>query len=590
MRRTSLRLVAPGYRRMRDIAALLEKDSPSPPLPRRRVRWSARVLNRSARFVVTQVYFVGGLLAFSFAMTLGLIFLAGQGQDDTATQRSAQLAKAAIRQAQTRLGEVVLDYSLSDAPLEHLEQAFDPVWAQRHYGGDLAGAFGVSTVFVIDGNDRTLYRFEGGRRQSGVDAYAVASGGLQQLVERARHPANAGAPVETGIVRIDGEPHLVAVASLIPESDAGWDSFSTTLGDSGGPVLVMAQQLAGPLLKRIATDYLLDDALATVEHPGGSRIGLQLFAEDGSPAGVLSWHQELPSRGFLVAILPPILVVIICIALLGFFLLKGITASTGTLQLAKERAQAADRSKTEFLANMSHELRTPLNAVIGFSETMRMELFGRLGHDKYRDYAGAIHESGSHLLEVINDILDLSKIEAGKFQIEESRLAIDEIVNAALRMVEERAAEATVKMQVRLPEPPRDLLADGRALKRILLNLLSNAIKFTPAGGRVSVTARVAEDGAFELIIADTGIGIAKEHLAMVMEPFMQVESAFRRKNAGTGLGLPLVRSLTELHGGTVALVSQLNRGTKVTVRLPAARLLLPEASAPAPVVKAVAA
>jgi signal transduction histidine kinase len=572
---------------MKDIAALPHKDGAS---PRRRLRWRGGVLNRGARFVVTQVYFVGGLLAFSFAMTLGLIFLAGQEQDATATQRSVQLAKAAVRQAQTRLGEVALDASLSDDPLAHVAQVFDPEWVKRRYGSDVAGAIGVASAVILDGNDRVLYRFEPSGRQTGSNP-PVITPGLQQLVERARAPAAAENPVETGVVRIDGEPHIVAAAALVPETEIGWERFSAALGARGGPVLVMAQRLAGPLLQRIATDYLLDDALATAEHPGSDRIGLQLFAADGTPAGVLSWRQESPSRDFFVTILPPILVVIGCIALLGTFLLKGITASTGALQMAKERAQAADRSKTEFLANMSHELRTPLNAVIGFSETMRMELFGRLGHDKYRDYAGAIHESGSHLLEVINDILDLSKIEAGKFQLEETRVALDDTVNAALRMVADRAAEAMVKLQLRLPEPSCELLVDGRALKRILLNLLSNAIKFTPAGGRISVAARVCEDGTFELLVADTGIGIAKEHLAMVMEPFMQVESAFRRKNAGTGLGLPLVRSLTELHGGTVALTSQLNCGTKVQVRLPAGRVLPAQAPATAPalVTKAVA-
>jgi signal transduction histidine kinase len=570
------------------------KESPAAPLqkvPRQPswwVRGTARLLRSSSRFVTTQVYVVGGLLALSFALTLALIFLAGQQQDDAASRKSADLANAGLRQMLDQLGALAAGYGQSGAPLERTQGSFDPVPSPPGAGGDVSQRLGAVTVFLVDGYGRTLHHFQDGRPRMGTDAFAIVPG-LAPLVERAQRATGEGAAAATAITRLGGELQLVAAAPLLPAGEGGWSRFAGASDERAGPVVALAEPLSPERLRAMAADYLLDDLAITSDPPESGRASLPLKAADGGALGYLSWRQELPSRGFLMTILPPILAVIGSIALLGGFLLKGITASTAALQRAKERAQAADRSKTEFLANMSHELRTPLNAVIGFSETMKMELFGRLGHDKYRDYAGAIYDSGSHLLEVINDILDLSKIEAGKFEIEEDRVDVSEVVGAALRMVETRAEEAGVRLQVRLPQPPRRMLADGRAVKRILLNLLSNAIKFTPAGGQVTVAARVVDEAGYELSVEDTGIGIALEHQALVMQPFVQVESAFRRRTAGTGLGLPLVKSLTELHGGTVTLASEPNHGTLVTVRMPWSRVLPVETAMPGPALSAVA-
>ena len=233
----------------------------------------------------------------------------------------------------------------------------------------------------------------------------------------------------------------------------------------------------------------------------------------------------------------------------------------------KTRAEEANQAKSKFLANISHELRTPLNAIIGFSEIMESGMFGPLGAEKYHEYCSDIRGSGQYLLEVINDILDMSKIEAGRIRLDFEDLSIDTLLNEAMRVVAARAQNKQLQLSARI-SPELRLRADRRALKQIALNLLSNAVKFTPVGGRVTVRGR-ATDHCITLAIADTGIGIAKDALARLGRPFEQVESQLTKSHQGSGLGLAISKSLVELHGGRMRIRSTLGKGTLVVVRLP---------------------
>lgn len=233
----------------------------------------------------------------------------------------------------------------------------------------------------------------------------------------------------------------------------------------------------------------------------------------------------------------------------------------------KTRAEAANRSKSEFLANMSHELRTPLNAIIGFSEMMETGLFGPLGSPKYTEYAHDIHSSGQHLLELINDILDMSKIEAGRMTLEKQPTDLSTVIEESLRLVSGRAEIASVKVVNEVGALPK-VEADKRAIKQVMLNLLSNAIKFTPAGGTISVKGG-ADGAVVRLAVEDTGIGIPAHALPKIGRPFEQVESQHSKKHKGTGLGLALSRSLVELHGGSLSIESTEGVGTRVTFTLP---------------------
>jgi two-component system cell cycle sensor histidine kinase PleC len=236
----------------------------------------------------------------------------------------------------------------------------------------------------------------------------------------------------------------------------------------------------------------------------------------------------------------------------------------------KTRAEAANRAKSEFLANMSHELRTPLNAINGFSEIMANELFGPIGDARYKEYARDIFNSGQHLLAVINDILDMAKIEAGKLKLQYERVAVAEVVEDALRLMRGRAEAGGLEVTVSLQDLPR-IEADPRALKQVLLNLLSNAVKFTPRGGGISIKGeRIG--GYVRLTVRDTGIGIAAQDLARLARPFEQVETQHAKTTQGTGLGLALTRSLIELHGGRLELASEPGRGTSAAVAMPVHR------------------
>ena len=233
----------------------------------------------------------------------------------------------------------------------------------------------------------------------------------------------------------------------------------------------------------------------------------------------------------------------------------------------KSEAESASKAKSDFLANISHELRTPLNAILGFSEIMQSGLFGPLGSEKYAEYVGDIRESGKYLLDVISDILDMSKIEAGRFMISRETIDIDKVVMDAMRVITPRAEEKAIALRAEAACGVA-VEVDRRALKQILLNLLSNAVKFTPAGGRVTVRSR-AVGGAINLYIEDTGIGISKDAVERLGRPFEQVENQFSKSHKGSGLGLAIAKSLAELHGGSMRIRSTVGVGTVVLIRLP---------------------
>ncbi len=232
-------------------------------------------------------------------------------------------------------------------------------------------------------------------------------------------------------------------------------------------------------------------------------------------------------------------------------------------------AEAANASKTAFLANMSHELRTPLNAILGFSEIISQECFGAVGNARYKDYAGDIHSSGAHLLSLINDLLDIAKIEAGRMEISPNPLDAQRTFEIALKLIGFKAGEKGQQLVIQVEPGTPPLYADERALKQMLINLVSNAVKFTPQGGRIDVIASMAKGGGFQILVRDNGPGIPAERLATIFTPFNQVDNRYDRQAGGTGLGLALVRGLAELHGGRAWLESEQGAGCSAYIVLP---------------------
>ncbi len=250
-----------------------------------------------------------------------------------------------------------------------------------------------------------------------------------------------------------------------------------------------------------------------------------------------------------------------------------------SLLFAKDQAEMASRAKSEFLAHMSHELRTPLNCVIGFSQILMEEMFGPLGGDNYRGYAKDINIAGNHLLSLISDILDISKIEAGELELTDERVDVGGMMVSCMKMMRERADAGGIIISIEFAHDLPDVLADELRVKQIILNLLSNAIKFTPARGRVTAGASIADDGGVVLRVSDTGVGIPPDEIERVLSPFEQVRDHHMLSHEGTGLGLFLSKALAEMHGGRLVLKSDQGEGTEVAVYLPPERTLISERS-----------
>ena len=312
-----------------------------------------------------------------------------------------------------------------------------------------------------------------------------------------------------------------------------------------------AGALAGRKLVDAATPETAPALLAAIARAGRGSVAEAQFAPAGDPDGwaIAVLRARTPTR-------------LVGVILDG----RDRRGRERELERAREAAESQNAGKSRFLANMSHELRTPLNAIMGFSDIMRQRLFGPLS-DRYAEYAELMHESGSHLLELINDLLDMSKIEADRYELALEEFDLREAVSAVLRLMRGQADRAGVQLRGLLPREPLDGNADRRAIKQIVLNLISNALKFTPQGGAVTVTTRAA-GATLEIVVADNGVGISAEDIVRLGNPYEQAGGAEQR-SGGTGLGLSLVRAFARLHGGEMVIESELGAGTSVTIRLP---------------------
>ncbi len=342
------------------------------------------------------------------------------------------------------------------------------------------------------------------------------------------------------------------------------DAFARMVGYASGRDLIANNADIGPnsgihpddlplILERVRRRMAGEEAISQYEfrmmHRDGGFVWVHTLATrvdwDGQPAS-LSWMTDITARKRMEE----------------------------ELVKSKEAAEFANRTKTEFLANMSHELRTPLNAIIGFAEVIKGEMFGPVGLPKYIDYASDIHTSGQHLLDLINDILDLSKLEAGKLELRESDVSLPHIVDYCQALVREKAETGGVTLITEMPKDVPHIFGDERALKQVLLNFLSNAVKFTPKGGKVTSRVAYKPEEGLSVSVSDTGIGMSPSEIAVALSPFGQVDSKLARQHKGTGLGLPISRSLIELHGGTLKVASEPNKGTTMIASFPLARIV----------------
>lgn len=354
---------------------------------------------------------------------------------------------------------------------------------------------------------------------------------------------------EIGIVVTDHNGHIVRVN----------DSFVRTYGWSRDDLLnAEVAGLVTPDEREVAQKNHKEYITKGVRSSGEMKI----IRKDGSIANALFTAATIElsqKRRFLVT------------TVMDITLRKQMEQS---LRFAKDQADSANRAKSTFLANMSHELRTPLNAILGFSEMMEKETFGQLGHPKYKEYLGDIHMSASHLLEIINEVLDMSKIEAGRLELDEETVSIVEQIRSVTRMMASKAFGSGLMFIEDYEDNLPIVFADQRLLRQVLINLVTNAVKFSEKGGKIYLSVHVLDDGRMEIVIKDEGSGIPRDKIKQALEPFGQVsDRAENTHKQGTGLGLPLAKAMIELHGGTLELVSDLGLGTAVYVYLPKERL-----------------
>lgn len=359
------------------------------------------------------------------------------------------------------------------------------------------------------------------------------------------------------------------VPEMIASLDTAGDTLQTVLDSAGRPVASAGTRPSGPTL-----------SVSAPISTGAAALG-RVIVEVGL-AGFLEQLAAVIGLGLLLGI-----GVYLCVELIPLRALRDainlltraetdLRAQVERTELALEttrrewiRAEEANQAKSEFVANMSHEFRTPLNAIIGFSNIMRDGMFGELP-DRYRGYADDINRSGVHLLDIVNDILDIAKIESGQQDLVRTQVDIGALIDECLRITAESAAEAGVALRVDGIDPtPVPVLLDRLRVRQILLNLLSNAIKFTDAGGEVVVSACYRSPGRLELAVTDTGIGMAPDEIRLALQPFGQVAGAYTREHRGTGLGLPIADALAKQHGGTLQVHSTPGRGTSILVALP---------------------
>jgi PAS domain S-box-containing protein len=424
-------------------------------------------------------------------------------------------------------------------------------------GFPLAVIVGLATEDVLAGLDGELQRRQLIGAALTLVLVLLVAVLLREVMRRHAREAAVAEQMAVMATILDVTPAAIAVKDENDRFILINEAMERQFGRARGAIIGRTnEELMGP-----------DDARQIIEWDGAARrapteliSGERLLIVDGRPVYYLSQRRvcEIGGRALLIAASTDI---------------TPIRQAEQAIERAAA-AEASNRVKSEFLANMSHELRTPLNAILGFSEVMERELYGPLGHPSYRGYAADIHLAGAHLLDVVNDILDLTKAEAGAMAIALAPTEIAPAVEMVRRIVNDTAAELRLVLDIAVPDGLIARADPGR-LRQVLLNLVSNALKFTQAGGRVTITAGVADEGVW-IAVADTGIGIAPAQIATALAPFGQLESSQAKRHEGTGLGLPLAKRLVELMNGVFTLESELGRGTRITLSLPREMGLLP--------------
>lgn len=530
-------------------------------------------------------------LIFGFVLLITvLLLLVANGQNRIAMQASQRLAESARVVAAGDVMDFALDYAWWNDTVDHLVMEIDDEWVEENIVSWTYDGLGMHATFAVDGEDQVFFASVEGERLSGEIDRTYNSPSLRALVRAARGRETAqGEPAAvSGFIELNGKLMLAGAAAIL-RTDGSRAHYRG--GDDS--VLVFLRRVDAELLNELENTFLLSklslkpaDAKAAEMYTAF----LPLNTIDGRTLAYITWNPTRPGSELLADLAAPGIAAALFLAAMIWLIIRRFRKAADDLQHshmrlseqaysladqavalreARDQAHAANFAKSQFLALVSHEIRTPLNAIIGFSDIIAQQTFGPNARERYQAYAKDILFSGRHLLTLINDILDLSKIEAGRFELHEETFDVDDVVGRCLVLFREKFDEKRLKVSYEGCQLA--IYADERAFKQVLINLLSNAAKFTPAAGQIDIVSR-ADETHFFLEVSDTGSGIKRKDLKRVLEPFGQAENA-QKSSEGTGLGLSISKSLAEMHGGTLSLASEPGKGTRVTFCLPASRL-----------------
>lgn len=501
---------------------------------------------------------IGAIIASLVALSAIAVLFANQ-MDVNAVKAERRLLSDMVGKIPHSLQVIAEDNSWWDEAVDNLYLRENQDWMKATLG-DMSGAIaGIDGVIIFRGDNSIL--FSGSSNSPEPDVDELMPNGLENtLSELVPVDANVGVAA-AGFLSGAGRVYAVGLSMVQP---SGFKTYSPALGAERRPVVVFYREigreevdgLSGSLsLSSLAFVPLDQNTVAATVGPNHTIFGL-----NGLPAGRFVWDPATPGANLLGTFVWPAVFFIVVIFL-------AVWSFVHRARSLVDELEQADRVKNAFLASMSHEVRTPLNAIIGFAEIIRLELYGEIKGEKNKEYLDIIRSSGEHLLTVINDILSISKLDAGKMEVFAEAMDPVEIVTESIKLMEPNAQDRSIRLVQELESSM--IISDERIIRQILINLLSNAIKFTAPGGQVAVRSDITPTG-YKIIISDTGIGMSKEEIDIALEPFGQVGEA-KKQIGGTGLGLPLVNRFVALIGGNMTIRSAPGHGTSITVELPQA-------------------
>lgn len=528
--------------------------------------------SRSTRLVAGLAVIAATILGACVLVILWVLGTASSDMDRAQHAGRTQLVGAILKTYQDSVSSEVADYVSWSQLYNYLRGPRNPVFETENLGPYLKQTFDTDDVFIIARSGRVAYSYRANPGATG-DALAV-SPAVRQLAKSVFAAEDSGhRRMISGVISLGGVPAMVAASTILP----------SVIKDASEYALIEAQELDPETVAGLGNSYGVSEL--AIGPADGS--GIALLDPAQRPSGfAINWQTAASGSQLFNRVLPVILLIgiVTALAFAGVAIawwrfldhLKEGEARILAAELEATRAQAhaaeeTSRSKSAFIANMSHEFRTPLNAILGFSEVLRSEIFGPMPRGKYREYIGDIHASGRHLLRLVNDILQLSKIEADKMEVHVENISAHDAITGSVRVVLILAAKRDIRIHFQHDSASPRIVADKSALEQILLNLLSNAVKFSEDGGLVEIGC-AETDGRCVIQVKDQGCGIPAATLAQLGKPFVQAEGTFARKYQGTGLGLAISFRLAELMGAALAIDSAEGAGTTATLTLQMAR------------------